>query len=78
MIGSMGMRIRRKAIMNLLKPGNTKGAAAFCVVINVVQPSRKSIATSKGSLSRVPVRRQRRFNVDCLPRRTSVFHGVAM
>lgn len=73
---SIDLAIGSKRVINLLKPGNTNGAAAFCVIMNVIPHSTNGVVVSSSSVDLLPLRTHTHHNVNCLPRRTSVFHHL--
>lgn len=55
-IGSVDFSVKRKRVINCVKPGNTKGSAAVGVLANVLMPDSKDMAM--GNV--VPCRGERR------------------
>lgn len=76
MIDRISVSIGRKRVINLLKPGNTNGAASFCVAMKLVAPGRKHVFLGSLSVAGCPMCGHTRANVNCLTRRTSIFHRV--
>lgn len=76
MMDRISFSIGRKRVMKLLKPGNTNGAASFCVAAKLVIPGRKRVFLGSLSVADCPMCGHTRGNVKCLTRRTSIFHGV--
>lgn len=75
-IDRISVGIGRNRVMNLLKPGNTNGAASFCVAMNLVAPGRNHVFLSSLRVAGCPICGHTRANVNCLTRRTSMFHRV--
>lgn len=77
-MGRISVGIGRKRVIKLLNPGKTKGAAAFCVAMKLIAPGRKGVFLGSVRVAGFPICGHTHGNVNCLTRRTSVFHGVAI
>lgn len=77
-IDRISVGIGRNRVINLLKPGNTKGAASFCVAMKLVAPGRNHVFLSSLRVAGCPICGHTRANVKCLTRRTSIFQRVAI
>lgn len=74
--GNMAVGMGRNRVINLLKPGNTNGAASFCVAAKLIMPGRKRICLNSRRVAGFPICGHTHTKVNCLPRRTDMFHGV--
>ncbi len=72
-LSKIDVSIRHKAVFNLLKPGNTNGAALVHVVGNVATPSENRILLGNG-----PLDLDSSTHVNCLPRRHKLCGGVGI